>query len=58
MVEIGGQQSVLLLQRRKFCLQSMDVPDDLIELHGGSLEIRNRPEGGVRATITLKQHKI
>ena len=35
----------------------LSVSRKIIELPGGTLEIRNRPEGGVRATITLKQHK-
>lgn len=35
----------------------LSVSKKIIELHGGTLEIRNHPEGGVRAIITLKQHK-
>jgi signal transduction histidine kinase len=35
----------------------LSVSKKIIELHGGTLDVRNRSEGGVRATITLKQHK-
>jgi PAS domain S-box-containing protein len=36
----------------------LPVSRKIIELHGGSLEIKNKPEGdGVRVTILLKEHK-
>ncbi|MEY2409127.1 MAG: hypothetical protein QOF48_1797 [Verrucomicrobiota bacterium] len=35
----------------------LPVSKKIIELHGGSISIRNRPEGGVRVTVILKQAK-
>lgn len=35
----------------------LPVSRKIIELHGGLLEVSNRPEGGVRVTIMLKAHK-
>jgi PAS domain S-box-containing protein len=35
----------------------LPVTKKIIELHGGAISIRNKPEGGVRVTITLKQAK-
>jgi len=35
----------------------LPVSKKIIELHGGSINIRNRPEGGVRVTVILKQAK-
>jgi two-component system sensor histidine kinase HupT/HoxJ len=32
----------------------LSVSRKIIELHGGTLELRNRREGGVRVTIMLK----
>jgi PAS domain S-box-containing protein len=33
------------------------VSRKIIDLHGGTLDVRNRPEGGVRVTIMLKEHR-
>ena len=35
----------------------LPVSRKIIELHGGSLDIKNIREGGVRVTITLKSHR-
>jgi PAS domain S-box-containing protein len=35
----------------------LPVSKKIIELHGGTLEVRNRPEGGARATIMLRESK-
>jgi PAS domain S-box-containing protein len=35
----------------------LPVSRKIIELHGGSLEVKNRVEGGVRVRIVLKAHK-
>ena len=35
----------------------LPVTKKIIELHGGAISIRNKPPGGVRVTITLKQAK-
>lgn len=35
----------------------LPVTKKIIELHGGAISIRNKPDGGVRVTITLKQAK-
>ena len=35
----------------------LPVSKKIIELHGGSISIRNRPEGGVKVTVILKQAK-
>jgi signal transduction histidine kinase len=32
----------------------LSVVRQIIDLHGGQIEIKNRPEGGVRVTLTLK----
>ena len=45
-VEIGGEQAVLLLQRRQFRVQPMNVPDALFAFHGLRLprsHLCNRP---------------
>jgi len=35
----------------------LPVSKKIIELHGGSLDIQNLKEGGVRVTIMLKAHR-
>jgi len=35
----------------------LPVSKKIIELHGGSVDIRNRKTGGVRVTITLKAQR-
>src|ERR1041385_5152227 len=40
MVEIGGEQAVLLLQRRQLFVQPVNVPDDVFAFHGFKI-----PEG-------------
>jgi signal transduction histidine kinase len=35
----------------------LPVSKKIIELHSGSISIRNRPEGGVKVTVILKQAK-
>jgi signal transduction histidine kinase len=36
----------------------LPVSKKIIELHGGSLDVRNVKGGGVRVTILLKSHRI
>jgi signal transduction histidine kinase len=35
----------------------LPVSKKIIELHGGTFDVRNRPEGGARATIVLRECK-
>jgi len=35
----------------------LPVSKKIIELHGGTLDVRNRPDGGARATIMLREAK-
>ena len=35
----------------------LPVTKKIIEMHGGAIDISNRPEGGVRVTIMLKAEK-